>query len=147
MRTEQEGDTALVQDLLTRMAENAADWTLTFRRLCAVMAGPEGDEAVRMLFADGSAYDGWAARWRARLAAEPAPPQARADAMRRLNPAVIPRNHLVEAALAAARDGDLGPFEVLLDATAQPFEDRPGFEQYALPPTQVDPSYRTFCGT
>ncbi len=47
---EQEGDTALVQDLLTRMAENSADFTLTFRRLCAAAAGPEGDAAVRMLF-------------------------------------------------------------------------------------------------
>ena len=145
--TEQEGDTALIQDLLARMAENAADWTLTFRRLCDAAAGPDGDAAVRTLFADGGAYDGWAAGWRARLAAEPAPPPARASAMRRANPAVIPRNHLVEATLAAALQGDLGPFEALLDATAQPFEDRPGFEQYALPPTQADPSYRTFCGT
>ena len=146
LATEQEGDTVLIQDLLACMA-GAADWTLTFRRLCAAAAGPEGDDAVRTLFADGGAYDGWAVRWRARLTAEAVPPQARADAMRRLNPAVIPRNHLVEAALAAALQDDLGPFEALLDATALPFEDRSGFEQYALPPTQVDPSYQTFCGT
>ena len=147
LTTEQEGDAALVQDLLDRMAENAADFTLTFRRLCAAAAGPEGDAAVRALFADGGAYDGWAVRWRARLAAEPAPPTARAAALHRLNPAVIPRNHLVEAALAAALEDDLRPFEALLDATARPFEERPGFERYALPPEQVDPSYRTFCGT
>ena len=102
---------------------------------------------MRTLFADSGAYDGWAVRWRARLAAESVPSQARADAMRRVNPAIVPRNHLVEAALAAALQDDLGPFEALLDATAQPFEERPGFEQYALPPMQVDPSYRTFCGT
>ncbi len=147
LTTEQEGDTALVQDLLDRMAENAADFTLTFRRLGAAAAGPEGDEAVRTLFADGGAYDGWAARWRARLDVDPTPPHARGAAMRRLNPAVIPRNHLVEAALAAALEDDFRPFEAMLDATARPFEDRPGFERYALPPEQADPSYRTFCGT
>jgi uncharacterized protein YdiU (UPF0061 family) len=147
LATEQEGDVALVQDLLDRMAENAADFTLAFRRLCAAAAGPEGDDAVRTLFADGGAYDGWAVRWRTRLAADAMPPPARAAAMRRANPAIIPRNHLVEAALAAALEDDFRPFEALLEATAEPFKDRPGFEQYALPPTQADPSYRTFCGT
>ncbi len=147
LTTEQEGDTALVQDLLARMAENAADFTLTFRGLCAAAAGPEGDAAVRTLFADGGAYDEWAARWCARLVAEPTPSPARAAALRRLNPAIIPRNHIVEAMITAALGGDFRPFEALLDATARPFEDRPGFEQYALPPAQVDPSYQTFCGT
>ncbi len=145
--TEQQGDAALVQDLLTRMAENAADFTLTFRGLCAAAAGPEGDAAMRRLFADGSAYDGWAVRWRARLAADSASPCMRVAAMQRVNPAIIPRNHIVEAALTAALNGDFRPFETLLDATARPFEDRPGFEQYTLPPEQVDPSYQTFCGT
>ncbi len=147
LTTEREGDTALVQDLLDRMAENAADFTLTFRRLCAAAAGPEGDDAVRALFADGSAYDGWAARWRTQLATEPTPPPERAAAMRRLNPAIIPRNHLVEAALAAGLEDDFRPFEALLEATARPFEDRPDFEHHTLPPVQADPSYRTFCGT
>ena len=48
------------------MAENGADFTLTFRRLCAAAAGTEGDAAVRSLFADASAYDAWAVRWRER---------------------------------------------------------------------------------
>ncbi len=147
LTTEHEGDTTLVQDLLARMAENAADFTLTFRGLCAAAAGPEGDTAVRSLFVDGGAYDGWAVRWRARLVMEPTPSPVRVTAMRGLNPAVVPRNHIVEAALTAALGGDFRPFEALLDATAKPFEDRPGFEQYAVPPAQVDPSYQTFCGT
>ena len=145
---EQEGDSALVQDLLAIMAEGAADFTLTFRRLCAAAADPAGDAAVRSLFTDGDAFDGWAARWHARLAQEPATPDMRAAAMRAVNPAVIPRNHLVEAALAAAMQrGDFGPFEALLDATSRPFEETPGFERYALPAEAPDQMYRTFCGT
>ena len=50
--TEREGDAALAEDLLERMAANRADFTLTFRRLCNAAAGPEGDEGVRELFAD-----------------------------------------------------------------------------------------------
>src|SRR5580658_690218 len=83
--TEREGDGALVQDLLTRMAANQADFTLTFRRLCDAVAGPEGDEGVRTLFVDPGAYDTWAAGWRRRLGEEVAP--ERAAAMRRASPA------------------------------------------------------------
>ena len=68
--TEREGDAELSQDLLTRMAANRADFTLTFRRLCDAAAGPEGDEGVRALFADPGAYDSWAAGWRRRLKEE-----------------------------------------------------------------------------
>ena len=64
--TERAGDEALAQDLLDRMAANRADFTLTFRRLCAAAAGPEGDEGVRALFADPAAYDSWAVAWRRR---------------------------------------------------------------------------------
>ena len=146
LTTQREGDSDLVRELLARMASSAADFTLTFRNLCAA-AAPEGDADMRALFTDGDANDEWAARWRARLALEPTSPLVRAAAMRGLNPAIIPRNHVVEAALAAALGGDLGPFEALLEATARPFEDRPGFEAFTLPPAQVDPSYQTFCGT
>ena len=125
---------------------------LTCRRLCeaVVAAGPgaEGDAAVRGLFADPAAYGAWAGRWRERLAGEPEPPSARAAAMRAANPAVIPRNHLVEAALSAAVErGNFGPFEALHDVLSRPFEDRPGLERYAVPPKPEERVLQTFCGT
>ena len=150
--TEREGDEALSQDLLTRMAANRADFTLTFRRLCDAAAGPEGDEGVRALFADTSAYDSWAVEWRRRLKEEPAfgavQEEARIAAMRLANPAFIPRNHLVEAALdAAMRRQDFGPFEELLDVVSRPYEDRPGLERYATPALPEECVLQTFCGT
>ncbi len=149
LSTEREGDAELAQDLLARMAENNADFTLTFRHLCgAAGAGPEGDAAVRALFADASAYDAWAGRWRERLAEEPKAPSARAAAMRAANPAIIPRNHQVEAALnAAVERRDFGPFEGMLEAVSRPYEDRPGLERYAAPPEPEERVLQTFCGT
>jgi uncharacterized protein YdiU (UPF0061 family) len=142
---EQDGDIALVNDLLKLMAENEADFTLTFRRLCDA---PTDDAAVRSMFTDPSAFDAWAARWRWRLGEEAAEPAAIRDAMRAVNPAYIPRNHLVEAALNAAieRD-DFAPFEQLLEVLARPFEERPGFELYAQPPKPEERVLQTFCGT
>jgi serine/tyrosine/threonine adenylyltransferase len=148
LAAEREGDSALAEDLLQRMAANRADFTLTFRRLCHAAAGPEGDMGVQTLFANPDAYDGWAAGWRLRLKEELADGQELAAAMRRVNPAVIPRNHLVEAALdAASRLQDFQPFEELPDAVSRPYEERPGLERYTMPARPEECVLQTFCGT
>jgi uncharacterized protein YdiU (UPF0061 family) len=69
--------------------------------------------------------------------------------MHGVNPIVIPRNHRVEEALAAASDdGDLAPFERLLEALRQPYEDVPERALYTAPaPPELTARYRTFCGT
>jgi protein adenylyltransferase len=146
--TEREGDTALAVDLLKRMAENRADFTLTFRRLCVAAEGADGDEGMRTLFADPGSYDAWAAAWRHRLEEEPISAPERAAAMRMANPAFIPRNHLVQAVIDGAMERqDFQPFEELLDVVTRPYEDRPGFERYTTPARPEECVSQTFCGT
>ena len=145
---EQEGDAALAEDLLERMLGNGADFTLTFRRLCEAAEGPEGDASVRSLFADVGSYDTWATRWRQRLEEEPGSGAERAASMRLSNPAFIPRNHLVEAALnAAVERQDYKPFEDLLEVVLLPYEDRPNLQRYKMPARPEELVTRTFCGT
>jgi uncharacterized protein YdiU (UPF0061 family) len=67
--------------------------------------------------------------------------------MDRTNPVYIPRNHLVEEALAAATADDLGPLQQLLEVLAHPYDERPGLERYAAPAPGDSGPYRTFCGT
>jgi uncharacterized protein YdiU (UPF0061 family) len=146
--TERDGDAALVQDLLERMTANRADFTLTFRRLCDAAADPGYDLGVRALFTDLGAYDSWATPWRARLEEEPVSGEERATAMRKVNPAFIPRNHMVEAALSAAVERqDFQPFEELLDVLTRPYEDRLGSERYGMPASPEQSVTQTFCGT
>jgi serine/tyrosine/threonine adenylyltransferase len=146
--TKHNGDLAMAQDLLERMAVNHADFTLTFRRLCDAAAGMEGDAGVRTLFADPAAYDMWAAAWRQRLDEEPVSAQERAAAMKKVNPAFIPRSHVVEAALSAAVERqDFQPFEELLDVVSRPYEERPGLERYATPAGPEESVRWTYCGT
>jgi uncharacterized protein YdiU (UPF0061 family) len=148
LATEQDGDITLVNDLLKLMAENAADFTLTFRRLSDAAADPAADAAVRSLFTDPTAFDLWASRWRWRLGEEGRQPAETGDAMRAVNPAYIPRNHLVEAALVAAIEhDDLGPFEQLLEVLSRPFDERAEFDRYTLPPAPEERVLQTFCGT
>ena len=135
---------ALGQDLLTGMAQGGADFTLTFRRLCAV--SEEGDESVRALFNAPAAFDAWTAAWRKLLADNPAP--ARRAAMEAVNPAFIPRNHRVEEVIRAGVDqGDFAPFETLLTVLARPYRDQPDFAAYADPPRPEQIVHETFCGT
>jgi uncharacterized protein YdiU (UPF0061 family) len=142
------GDHGLMQGLLRTMHENRADFTLTFRRLCDAAEDDKADANVRGLFADPVAYDDWAARWRARTALEKLGPRARAQAMRKVNPAVIPRNHRVEQALDAAIEReDFSPFAALLTVLARPYEDRQDQTDYANPPQASERVFQTFCGT
>ena len=144
LATERDGDAAMARDLLTRMATDGADFTGTFRALCDAAADP----AAGVGFTDPAAFDAWAVGWRARLAQEPATPEATCLAMRQVNPAIIPRNHRVEAAInAAVTHQDFTPFEDLLDALSRPFEDRPEFARYTEPPGPEQRVHQTFCGT
>ncbi len=128
----------LVDDLLALLHDNHVDHTSFYRRLGAAAGGDT--EPARELFLDLAAIDAWLARWRA-LGPD-------ADAMRRVNPVYIPRNHLVEEALAAATEGDLDPFGRLLDAVTAPYDERPGLDRYADPaPKDFGATYQTFCGT
>ncbi len=148
LATEQSGDSGLAEDLLDRMATNQADFTLTFRRLFDAVADAQAERVVAFLFRDPSAFTAWAALWRQRLAHEPMPAESRVATMRLANPAYIPRNHNVQAALEAATEReDYAPFEALAEVLAHPFDDRPEWEPYARPARPEQRVTATFCGT
>jgi serine/tyrosine/threonine adenylyltransferase len=124
----------LVGTLLGAMHRASLDFTGTFRALARSLRDggvPEG-------------LEDWVDAWRPHVP----DPAATARAMDAVNPAYIPRNHLVEEALDAARDGDRQPFERLLDVLREPFVERPGLERYAeAAPERFTAGYVTFCGT
>jgi serine/tyrosine/threonine adenylyltransferase len=127
----------LVDELLALLRENRVDHTSFFRSLCAAARGDA--EPARRLVLDLAAFEAWTERWRG-LGPDP-------DLLDRTNPAYVPRNHLVEEALAAAATGDLDPLERLLAVVASPYQERPGLERYAAPAPENFGPYRTFCGT
>ncbi|MGE5152635.1 MAG: protein adenylyltransferase SelO [Bdellovibrio bacteriovorus] len=138
-------DGDLAADLLQAMAETGADFTNGCRALCDAAEGSEGGFLTEL--GDSRAATEWLQRWRLRLETEAAEPGARAARMRRSNPALIPRNHRVEAALAAALEDDLGPLDALLGVLACPWEDDPAGIPYRAPPNPHEVVHQTFCGT
>ncbi len=127
----------LITELLEQLLQSRVDHTSFYRLLGAAARGDV--EPSRGLFVDLAAFDGWLVRWQA-LSPD-------ADAMDRVNPVYIPRNHLVEEALTAATAGDLDPLTRLLAAVTAPYDERPGLERYAEPAPEDFGAYRTFCGT
>jgi uncharacterized protein YdiU (UPF0061 family) len=92
---------------------------------------------------DLAAFDAWAAKWRQQRELQP----LASSAMRKVNPAFIPRNHRIEAAIQAAQRDDFAPFEELLTVLSKPYDDQPQFAAYAEPPKDEERVTQTFCGT
>ncbi len=133
-------DETLIESLSNWMAENDADMTNTFRAL--------SDDDTRAEQIDASeGFQNWHRLWRDRVTRNGRPLRQVRAAMRRHNPAVIPRNHLVESALQSAEGGDLTQFETLLRVLSDPYSDQDRDEKFTAAPPVDAPAYRTFCGT
>lgn len=137
--TEEAEDRSLVESLLAWMREQKADFTNTFRSL---------SNAGNTMLNNDPTFTAWHAQWQARLKLQPQSADEVAERMRAHNPAVIPRNHKVEEALAAAAErGDLSVMQRLLEVLARPYEDGEGQLDYTTPSGLSPGTYQTFCGT
>lgn len=137
-----DGDQALVEALFAAMEGEEADFAGFFSALTDEVAGGAGAAAK------SSALTEWIVAWRARAGAEGGSVAERLELMQPANPVVIPRNHLVEAALTAAVDrDDFAPFDALLAAVSNPFAPRPADDPMTQPPAADAPPHVTFCGT
>jgi uncharacterized protein YdiU (UPF0061 family) len=131
----------IIDELLALLQEESVDYTSFFRRLGKAARG-EAEPAQAPFpepLGESEAFTAWTQRWRAL--------KPDADMMDRVNPVYVPRNHLVEEALDAATNGDLGPLRLLLEAVTDPYNERPGVERYAAAAPEGFGPYRTFCGT
>ncbi|PYZ96709.1 hypothetical protein CR205_13520 [Alteribacter lacisalsi] len=134
---EETEDEALIEELLTAMEKQQADYTNTFR---ALTKGTFRDICSKAL------HD-WHEKWQARLGRQDQPAEEAARLMQKANPAVIPRNHQVEEALeAAVSKGDFTVMEKLLDALSDPYDYTKDYGKYIEPP-ESEKNYQTYCGT
>jgi Uncharacterized conserved protein len=133
-------DGALIESLLEWMQKTKADYTNTFADLARELPA----ECAQR---DDAEFMQWHARWRERLARQRESGEE-SDRLRGEScPAFVPRNHLVEAALAAAEQGDVSVMERLLEVLAKPYDHAREAPEYRQPAGDAGAGYRTFCGT
>ncbi|MED4599945.1 YdiU family protein [Paenibacillus validus] len=134
-------DESLIEDLLSMMQKYRADYTNTFRSLTF-------DTAEDTVLFTTPEFAQWHELWQARLGRQQETKASSHQLMRNSNPALIPRNHRVEAALeAAVKQGDYSVMERLLDVLSSPYAHSPEQADYSTLPAQSNRPYRTFCGT
>lgn len=138
------GDEVLGDAWWSLLQNQAADFTLAFRRLAEVDEAPE---RFLDLFEDQDAAQAWLERYRARLAEEAGDPAVRRASMLRANPLYILRNHLAQRAIEAARHGDPSEIERLLALLRDPYTERGGAEDYAAPPPAGEPEVAVSCSS
>ena len=132
--------TELAEAVLNLLADHEVDFTGFWRDLAAAAEGDERPLRGRFL-GPVTELDAWLTRW---SALEPD-----AALIRAVNPVYVARNHIVEEVLQAANEGDLEPFESLLDLLRDPYTERSGSEyrRFARPAPEGTPRHRTYCGT
>ncbi|MES2568750.1 MAG: YdiU family protein [Verrucomicrobiota bacterium] len=138
--TQEPGDAALIGTLLEWMRSAKADFTNTFASLSYEAHGEEK-------WRNDAGFIRWHESWQARLSLQPHTPAESAELRRTNNPAFIPRNHLVEAALASANEGDLSVMKSLLEVLAAPYDHARSAPEFRSPAPDGDACYQTFCGT
>lgn len=141
-------DAKLAQEFMGALQAGQADYILAWRYLAD--AAESNLASLRSVFRGNmTKLDEWLPQWQARLNREKRPVAEIAADMRRVNPYVIPRNHLVEQALeAATTNNDLAPFNQLLEVLSDPYTEREVARLYAQPASPEQTAcHRTFCGT
>ena len=143
-----ENNESLISGFLKLLAESEADFTVAFRRLTELTAtGGKGDDAFVAYLGGNHAARDWVSAWRQRLGQDRRSASFRQRVMNSYNPALIPRNHLIEQAIDEAVAGNFQLFHDLDRAWTAPYSDHPQSDRFTLPPTQEEVVCRTFCGT
>ena len=131
-------DKKLIDDLLTWMEKNKADYTNTFCYLMNISIGNSS------LYVDKE-FINWSNNWKNRTFINNNSKDKSIELMKKTNPIIIPRNHKVEEALKAANENDLEVMNRLLSNLDNPYSEQKDIEDYQLPSNNE--GYQTFCGT
>jgi hypothetical protein len=146
--TARDEDAGLLRDLLALLQAGRVDYTRFFRALGTVNGERSTVNGVLpAMFVDCAGIESWLARYLARLRAEESNDTERAERMLRANPKYLLRNWVAQEAIAAAQGGEFVVIDGLRQVLAAPFEEHPGWERYAAPPTAGDRGIEVSCSS
>ena len=139
-------DKDIVGNLLDIMHRENLDFTLTFRSL--VHSLQNRTSRLNAFCQSSKPFTQWLTLWHHRLRKEPLPLEDIAVKMENINPAIIPRNHLIEKAInMALLNNDFSYTHALVNACTQPYQETDASLPFMQPPQPDERVYVTFCGT
>jgi uncharacterized protein YdiU (UPF0061 family) len=124
LTADEEGDDALIGDLLALMAKERADYSLSFVNIA-------GDDSDWLALFDKNPEEAkaWLARYRARTASEDL------SGLAKINPRYVLRNWVAETAIRAVEDkGDIAALDRIFNLVRAPFEKQDGGDAFMAPP-------------
>jgi uncharacterized protein YdiU (UPF0061 family) len=134
-------DEALIKELLTIMDENSLDFTNTFRMLTI-------NDYSNLNIIESYDLIEWIKKWENTLEKKQVNKEDAIKIMKKNNPAIIPRNSLVEDALRnIVTSNDYGLFDKLLRYLVDPYNYDIDYPKEFVNPIKVDSDYKTYCGT
>jgi uncharacterized protein YdiU (UPF0061 family) len=147
LSSEQKTTHQLLEKLLKIMLDNQSDYTLTFRYLCDVL-GEKGDSKFKEQFTTQDEISKWLVEWQLCINNQGQSKEKIYQSMRLVNPAFIPRNHLIERIIKAAVDhDDYSEMKALSSILSNPYKEQNVDFDYINPPEPSEKVYKTFCGT
>ena len=133
-------DEELIIELLSWMHKNKADYTNTF---CYLMKEYKQKNEIY----NEKQFILWKKKWEDRIKLNNNSQEKSLKIMRKVNPLVIPRNHLVEEALKYATEmNDLNKVHELLKVLQNPYDSISATSVYQTTPSSEE-NYVTYCGT
>ncbi len=141
-------DEILINSLLDLMKENKSDFTITFRNLSNAVFNDNKEKSLKEFFNNSKIFDDWIMKWKYRLSLEKKSKKEILNLMLGVNPAIIPRNHIVEKSILAAElNSNYSYFNNLIEVLKKPYEEIEKNKEYQKPPNPDEEVFRTFCGT
>src|SRR5688572_22204667 len=148
LATARDEDGALLRDLLALLQAGRVDYARFFRQLNSVNGQRSTVNGILSdMFTDRAGIEAWFDRYRARLGAEQSDDAERGERMRRANPKYVLRNWVAQEAIAAAQRGEFGLIDSLRRLLAAPYDEHPGWERYADPPTPAAREIEVSCSS
>lgn len=137
LTAEQPDDEELLTNLLGLLQTNRVDFTQFFRRLANFKQNAEDkNKTLQGMFLDPKGFDVWAEKYQRRLQEESSDDNKRQTRMLKINPKFILRNHIAQAAIEKAEQGDYEEVNTLLKVLQRPFDEQTEMERFSEPPAE-----------
>ena len=127
----------MISEFFQTLSDNKLDYTTSFRKLSAGLLTGNIDKNLSLFFNN----------WKNLLLNGNCNLEQISQEMDLINPAIIPRNHMVEKMINLALAGDLSLLHQMIEIYKNPFIENSIDPVLGLPPSEDEIVANTFCGT